>query len=222
MATASRRWIACAPQPTADPGQLTTTGLRDHRHVQGIHAHAAKARSTKSSRSRFQPARPSASADVQPLRRQLQMIGAGLRTSPVGGQGADRYSELHGQPGHSRPRRGWNVLGHEPQPGQRAQLHGKPELRRRAPRGPVDPGHSLRGQREVLDQLVTAELHRPGLQLAERAGAVHHSLPRCWDRWTPRRPPGGVRPVGPLGGWPCGSVGGRSFSSVFAGLVRRR
>jgi len=89
-----------------------------------------------------------------------QMVGAGLLTFPVAGQLAGIDPELGGHPGH-RDRWGRaQFIGHEPQPGQGAQLDRHPQHRARSPLRPNE--RLIRpGQREVPDQPVPADLREP-------------------------------------------------------------
>lgn len=59
------------------------------------------------------------------LRRQPQMICAGLRPSPIRTDLIGINPKLLGQPRNRGPRRRGHVIGHEPQPRQRAQRNGK-------------------------------------------------------------------------------------------------
>ena len=68
----------------------------------------------------------------QILRRQPQMVRAGLGTPPIRPDHLRIDPELRGQPRNGCRRRGRHIVRHEPQPRQRSQRHRQPEPIRRA------------------------------------------------------------------------------------------
>jgi len=97
-------------------------------------------------------------APLQVAGHHLQVIGAGLLAAPVGTQHAGRDTEPVCE---ARDRGRWRsgeVVGHEPQPRQNAQLDRQPEaLGGSATPAGVDERHVSRGEGEEPDQFRTRD-----------------------------------------------------------------
>jgi len=103
------------------------------------------------------------------------MVGAGLLPFPIPSQHARTEVQLVGQPSHRCRRCGRDVIGHEPQPRQGAQLHRQAQaLPWRTPTARVDERSIRRGQREEPDQLIAGDL-REAAQLDQFLLGEHPS-----------------------------------------------
>ena len=92
---------------------------------------------------------------------QTQMIGAGLLAFAIPGQHTCIYLELVGQPTHRHLRGGRHLVGHEPQPRQHTQLHGKAQaIPRRTAATRIDERAIRLGECEVPDQFVAGDLRK--------------------------------------------------------------
>ena len=111
---------------------------------------------------------------------QPDMIRPSVRTLPVPSQHRRIQPQLLRQPGHRRRRRRPHLIGHEPQPRQRRQRHGKPEpVSRSPPTARIKEGDICTRQREIPDQIIPADVgERPQpLQLILRKRPRRHRPP---------------------------------------------
>jgi hypothetical protein len=130
---------------------------------------------------------PARAAPVEAGEDLPQVLGAGpFLPAAIVGDRADIYAELGGQALHRRLRGAAQVVGHETEPRQSAELEGEPEPVRRPPMLPPQPGQVLSLQAEERDQVVVVDLGRisrqPGqLGVGEKPGG-HGFPPRACHR----------------------------------------
>ncbi len=114
---------------------------------------------------------------AQILSGQPHMLGTGLGAPAIRTDLHRIHPKLLGEPGHRHRRCRGQPVRHEPQPRQRAQRDRQPQPIRRAPAtARIHERQISRGQREIPEQLLPADLREPPqtLQLLVREHPRRH------------------------------------------------